>query len=383
MNDFIFKYPGEDEESYIKRKAYFIRILKWRLNYGDKSVEKKLSNIKPIKKEEKAEIDGFWNQYFCSDLHDKFIDYRYYDLYNKVLKDDEQLCQYIPDTFYYAFIDEYYTNPQHSNPFDDKNFYDLYFHDVNKPRTIFRKWNNLYLDEEYNEITYDEAICKAKEYGKIILKIGKYSYWGYGVKFWDANRDDISILNDFLQASSSIVCQEVIKQHPIMALLNPCSVNTIRMVTFYFNNRVHLLSTCFRLGIDGAVIDNYSSGGIVCGVEPKGQLKNIGYDISANTYLKHPQGGEFSQVIIPNYSGCVDFVLFLAKRFTSITKLISWDIAVDEKGQPMLVEFGVSNGQVDLHQLCNGPIFGDLTDDVLKDVFNNSYTLKSIIKSLQ
>ena len=59
MNDFIFKYPGEDEESYIKRKAYFIRILKWRLNYGDKSVEKKLSNIKPIKKEEKAEIDGF------------------------------------------------------------------------------------------------------------------------------------------------------------------------------------------------------------------------------------------------------------------------------------------------------------------------------------
>ena len=49
----------------------------------------------------------------------------------------------------------------------------------------------------------------------------------------------------------------------------------------------------------------------------------------------------------------------------------------------MLVEFGVSNGQVDLHQLCNGPIFGELTDAVLKDVFNNSYTLKSIIKSLQ
>ena len=169
------------------------------------------------------------------------------------------------------------------------------------------------MDDAYNEITYDEAKRKAKEYGKVILKIGKYSYWGYGVKFWDATKDDISDLNDFLQSSSSILCQEVITQHPMMAILNPSSVNTVRMVTFFFNDRVHLLSSCFRLGIDGAVIDNYSSGGIVCGVEPKGQLKSIGYDISANTYFKHPQGGAFSQVIIPNYSGCVDFVLFFGK----------------------------------------------------------------------
>lgn len=41
-----------------------------------------------------------------------------------------------------------------------------------------------------------------------------------------------------------------------------------------------------------------------------------------------------------------------------------------------------SGGELDFHQLCNGPIFGDLTEEVLKDVFENSYTLKSIIKSL-
>ena len=112
----LYKFLGEDENSFIKRKAYSIRVLEWRLNYGDKSVEKKLSNSKPVNKEEKAEIDGFWNQYIPQELHNRFLDYRYYDVYNKVKKNDEMLYHYIPDTFYYAFIDEYYTNPQHSNP---------------------------------------------------------------------------------------------------------------------------------------------------------------------------------------------------------------------------------------------------------------------------
>lgn len=35
MIDFDIKpYPGEDEESFTKRKAYFIRILKRRMNVG-------------------------------------------------------------------------------------------------------------------------------------------------------------------------------------------------------------------------------------------------------------------------------------------------------------------------------------------------------------
>ena len=37
---------------------------------------------------------------------------------------------------------------------------------------------------------------------------------------------------------------------------------------------------------------------------------------------------------------------------------------------------------MDFHQLCNGPIFGDMTHNVLKEVFDKSYTLNSIIKSM-
>ena len=63
------------------------------------------------------------------------------------------------------------------------------------------------------------------------------------------------------------------------------------------------------------------------------------------------------------------------------SRLISWDLAIDENAQPLLIEGNLTFGELDFHQMCNGPIFGDLTEEVLKDVFANSYTLNSILKS--
>ena len=47
-------------------------------------------------------------------------------------------------------------------------------------------------------------------------------------------------------------------------------------------------------------------------------------------------------------------------------RIIGWDIAVDRAGEPVLVEFNAPPGQM---QGTNGPIFGDLTDAVLEEVF--------------
>ena len=73
---------------------------------------------------------------------------------------------------------------------------------------------------------------------------------------------------------------------------------------------------------------------------------------------------------------------FLAKRCVSITKMISRDFAIDEKGEPVLIEMGVSFGGLNFHQFCNGPVFGDMTEEVLDEFFKNSYTLNSILKSM-
>ena len=153
-------------------------------------------------------------------------------------------------------------------------------------------------------------------------------------------------------------------------------------MTFYFHDQVHVLSSVLRMGINNSRVDNGSQGGIVCGVQPNGQLKNFARDLSGNTYLMHPGGTKFESVVIPNYHECTELVKTLAKRFIAISRSISWDLAINECGHPLLVESNLSGGGLDVHQVCNGPLFGDMLHDVIAEVFNNSYTLRSILKSL-
>ena len=377
----LIPYPGEDEDSFIKRKAYYLRIVKRRLNYGNHSIEKKMVSAISLNEIEKEEINAFWEQYMSSTVRNQLIDYRYYSVFKNALIEGERLSNYIPDTFYYAFIDEYYTNPQHSSPCDDKNMYDLYFHDINRPKTVFRKIDDMFLDENYSVIKVEDAIKKAKDEGEVILKIGKFSEGGQGEMLWDSIRDNENRLIEFLKASDNIVCQEIIKQHKVLNDLNPSSVNTVRIMTLIFNNEVHLMSSAIRFGASGNRTDNINSGGLACGLYQDGRLKSIAYDIAARKYNCHQSGQSFDEITIPSYGQCVDIVTTLAKRFVSISKLISWDLAIDEKGNPLLIEFNLAFGGINFHQICNGPILGNLTHDVLTDVFANSYTLKSIIKS--
>lgn len=386
MIELIKPYHGEDDVSFTKRKAYYYRVLMPYWNYSNDSYLKKVHNTQSISSADFEEINNFWNGIFSPKLPQKkwqkLIDYRYYDVYNKIISDGERLSQYIPDTFFYLFVDEYYTNPQHSNPCDDKNLYDLFFQDVNRPQTVFRKLNDIYLDENYNEITVEDAIWKAENCEEVILKIGKFSYGGKGVKFWKSVDSQVSEMTDFMRNCRDVVCQKVIKQHVNLSRLNPTSVNTVRIMTLMLGQQVYVLSGVLRMGINGSRTDNASSGGIVCGIKPSGQLKGVAYDTSANRYERHPQGTAFDNVSIPNYLEAVDMVISLAKRLSSISRLISWDLAIDETGHPVLLEANFCGGEMDFHQLCNGPILGDMTQDVLRDVLNHSYTLNSIIKSM-
>lgn len=52
-------------------------------------------------------------------------------------------------------------------------------------------------------------------------------------------------------------------------------------------------------------------------------------------------------------------------------RLVSWDIAVDNENNPVLVECNLKFGQLDFHQLNNGPLFGDDTEIILDEVFGN------------
>jgi len=48
--------------------------------------------------------------------------------------------------------------------------------------------------------------------------------------------------------------------------------------------------------------------------------------------------------------------------------LVSWDIAINKNNEPVLIEYNLSYQGTINSQIANGPLFGDLTDDVLAEV---------------
>ena len=88
----------------------------------------------PLTPEQEKEILEFWAPY-----HDVKKDLRWFEFYNTNCENKELLKYYIPDNIYYAEVDTFFTEPRRCQALDDKNLYDLYFHDIKRPVTIIRK----------------------------------------------------------------------------------------------------------------------------------------------------------------------------------------------------------------------------------------------------
>ena len=70
-------------------------------------------------------------------------------------------------------------------------------------------------------------------------------------------------------------------------------------------------------------------------------------------------------------------VLKLANRFVKVAKLIAWDLAIDEKGNPILIEINLPYSGIDVIQIPNGPLFGDQTEDIIRKVMSDKKNQKA------
>jgi len=353
----------------------YLRFIVWQRKKDSKREINQIisaSNVKSLSERQMSEIMSFWRQF----SRKKHFDMKWYEVFNAFNTKEKQLKFYIPQDFYYCFVDTTFTNAQKAPVLDDKNLYDLYFHDVEKPKTVCRKMGNVYLDADYSIIELEDCVNKCLEKGNIIIKSSINSSGGHSIFFWNSKESTRQELVDLLNKLDNYIVQEIIVQHESISKLHKESVNTIRIMTLIWNNRVWLVSSVIRMGVNDAKVDNAHSGGVVCGIKGNGNLREIAYDGSFNAYKKHPQGTVFSDIVIPNFDKCQKIAIKLATRFSSISKLISWDFAIDSNANPLLIETNLTYGGIDVHQKCNGPLFGDETEAVLRYVFANHPLLK-------
>lgn len=329
---------------------------------------RKAPQSQPLTQAQKDEISAFWKPYRPID-----DEMRWFAFYNASCTDKSRLKYYIPDGVYFTDFDMVFTTPRRCDDLDDKNLYDLYFHDVRMPRTYIRKINGELFDKDYQLIDMDQALKICTDAGQVVSKDARLSSGGHGVRFFDFSKCTVEEFKQWLSDPKqvNINVQEVIRQHESLSRLHSQSINSVRIMSLLNNGEVHILSSIVRMGRDGASVDNASMGGIMCGIGENGQLTEYAYDENGNRWAQHPQGIVFKDTRIVGHDKCCDLVRSLAGRLYTTSGLISWDFAVGEDGEPILIEVNLTYGGIVIHQLCNGPIFGDRTEKMLSQVYHS------------
>lgn len=205
----------------------------------------------------------------------------------------------------------------------------------------------------------DEAICKpSRESGS-----------GQSIQFWNTQKQSGEI-QEFLKTSKDAsIIQKVLNQHPDLDLVHKGSINSLRICSLLMKDGVHILSSCLRMGVDKARIDNVTAGGISVGIFSDGTMDEFAYNYFTGERTKvHPQGFVFKGQKVPSYDRAVELVM-AAHPIIPNFRLVSWDIAIDDVGDPVLIEANMRKGGINLNQFSNGPLFGELTEQVLDEVF--------------
>ena len=120
-------------------------------------------------------------------------------------------------------------------------------------------------------------------------------------------------------------------------------------------------------------MDNMGSGGVGCGVSAGGELTPRGISNDLKWVERHPDTGiVFSGRKLPFYAEVKSFVTEM-HRVTPEIGLASWDIAIDEKDEPVLIEINTFYPNSFNPQMLNGPFFGEYTDAVLDHTIRKKY----------
>lgn len=297
---------------------------------------------------------GCWNDWF--------------DFYNTI-GDRSKIHLYFPDDWFYDYVDAKLNKWSYCRIIDDKGFYDLFFHDVNRPRTIASCHEGQWLDGKYclTDVNKVAGFCKDRK--RVIIKPSRDSSGGRGILFWQEGGE---LIEELLLKYNNCVVQEIIEQHDDLSELHADSINSIRIMSLLLDGKVKILSSVLRIGVGMAKVDNISSGGVACGIDENGCLKEVAYNAKGKCWIGHPDGLVLKGRRVPSFEDCCTVCKNIAPRFVRFAKLVSWDFSVDKNGCPLLIEANLYGGELDFHQMCNGPIFGDET--MTKEMIDRFFT---------
>ena len=233
-------------------------------------------------------------------------------------------------------------SPEEKAVIGDKHVFNQTFSEF-----VHRDW--LYAPEHTDE----EILAFLQRHSEIMVKPLSLSK-GEGLRKLSTSDVTDKAAAAFLQSArqDKLLLEEVIRQHPALAAVNPSSVNTIRICSARDKaGEVHIIGASLRCGGAGSIVDNLHADGVQYPVDVKtgcivrGGVKHNG----EKNILFHPTNHtKMIGMQIPNWD-CVVKTVKEAGKIPHNMRYIGWDVAITADGCE-LVEANYKQGSNGMQQ---------------------------------
>ncbi len=306
-----------------------------------------------LSQDEKEEISFFWAEkgYMLS----SYKWHRYF--YAKTKLHD---CRFVPEDMFHIEILPEFNAMDIARAWTDKAYLSRILPDMAVPRQMISNVNGFFLDQNFRLISKDEAAKTVESMDEFVVKPTIESGSGKNVKQYRGKADFSEIVRDY---GENFCVQELIKQHKEMSRWNISSVNTLRISSGLYKERVFILNAFLRIGEEGEFADNTGTERCFIGISEDGKLNQKGIDVK-NQFVEERGGVILNGFQIPYYEH-VKLLVKEAHKCLPHFGLAFWDICISESGHPMIVEVNLYDPDITVLQSVCGPFFGKYTEELL------------------
>lgn len=332
------------------------------LRIDRKTVTPSVKKLPHLTKKQVRRLRQFYRPYV------RFITSRYHRLYTA--RSGKFYPQYLPEEFYVMHVDRYFNHREEARYLDNKCYYYRLFAGVRQPDLIAMRIGGTWLDPHLCAVGLEAVYATIGREREAVVKKAVNSEGGYGVFFLQGEGMAGKLQKLLADLTGDVVIQRPVRQHEELATLHPQSVNTIRIVSLLTQEKVRIYAAALKIGTGSARTDNGCQGGVYCGLCSDGTLRGYGVLDNGTVLTEHPDlHYSFAEKKVPYFANALRLVK-KAHVFMGHFRLISWDVAINEEGEAVLIEANLCLGGINDVQMCCGPLFGRDTGEILDEVMH-------------
>lgn len=352
-------------------------VIEWSYSVGEMRIEKqkmkdprrkKIVESVQLTREQQEEIDAFYMENFG-----RKVPYDWHRLYQAFTGNFDK--RYFPEYIFSSRIERVWNPKMYADALADKNLLFIYtegMEGVRGPAVYLSRVSGLYRNGKLELLHPEKALESIWNLGEAVIKPTVDSGSGKNVRFIKIENGIDTFTGDSLDDvlkdyAGDFNIQECVRNHPLLAQLYPGSVNTFRIVTYVWENKIHHLPVSLRIGQGGNRVDNAHAGGMFVACSDEGVLGAYACTEFMDKLFVHPDTHVvFDGYMVPQVPRILETAYKMHARVPQL-KMLSWDLTLDEQGEIVLIEVNTMGQTIWFPQMIGGRgAFGENTEGILQ-----------------